>query len=107
MMKSKTTILLYKGKRQYLLTLQILRYRLLASHISIVIYNYNTDDNISCFMAYKVICFCLYFRPHQINFMDDGCSAEKNGASKQNFIFSKTNLISPKNGANEEATIFF
>ena len=30
----------------------------------------------------------LYIRPHQINFMDDGFSAEKNGANEQIFNFS-------------------
>ena len=46
---------------------------------------------------------------HQINFMDDGFSAENNGASERNLFlfFLKNNLISPKNEASEEATIFF
>ena len=29
----------------------------------------------------------LYIRPHQINFMDDGFSAEKNGANERILIF--------------------
>ena len=41
-------------------------------------------------------------RPHQINFMDDGFSEEKRGASER--IIRPTMLISQKNGANKEAT---
>ena len=38
--------------------------------------------------------------------MDDGFSAEKNERAND-FFFLKKNSIFPKNGASEEATIFF
>ena len=47
-----------------------------------------------------------YVRPHQINFMDDRFSAEKNEKSELIFFFKKI-LISPENRASKEATIFF
>ena len=54
-------------------------------HVNMVYFQYNSLNN--------------DIRTHQINFMDDGFSAEKK--------FYKKILISLKNGASEEATIFF
>ena len=58
-----------------------------------------------------------HIRPHQINFMDDGFSAEKkwsefsispkNGAIEEATIFFLKKLISRKNGASEVANVFF
>ena len=49
----------------------------------------------------------IYIRPHQINFLADGFSAEKNGASKQIFFSLIFFFNPPKNGASEEALFFF
>ena len=45
-------------------------------------------------------------RPHKINFMDDGFSEEKNGASEHIFFLKKI-LICPKNVTSEDATSLF
>ena len=63
---------------------------------------YLLTSDLSSFIARN----CNILMSHEINFMDDGFSAGKNGASERIVFFLKKMLISPKNGASEEATFF-
>ena len=50
----------------------------------------------------------LYIRPHQINFMDDGFSAEKNGANEQIFFFFSLKKIDfAQQWSERRSAIFF
>ena len=63
---------------------------------------YLLTSDLSSFIAYNG----NILMSQEINFMDDGFSAGKDGASERIFFFPKKKLISLKNGASEKATFF-